>query len=460
MTNFLEGQKTSQIDQTVNLDVIFAAPYVIRQSQKKDISPSQVQKEIKCVTDACCVSHCLCAQKSQKCPSCCQKSTCGRLSAKVLAGLAPPGFKSKGSVHTKGRVLPTLQSKTPSDKVALDSQWICKPGQKQTPKIVLTGPDPKTGSRKSDSTIISDLLQWVVSGAKAQQQVEAHSRSQSTELLPSTILLQDGNSRDHQTLPSTRGVGHLAGFQQPLLSYSDKSKVAEVLKIPSQQSNLSVHCSSFWPVTRSVGVHKGRQGSQADGTGTGYSNPPVPRRLVTQSPLPGNMPMTYPDPLGPLSRPGLGGQSFKVRADSPAGIQFCRLSFRPLSRSGQTHSGEVDSCHRQSTFCWDFCWRLLSWCNQKQIVFLCSVRLFMSQIGLLTATEKQVVSGRLHMRPIQWHLKKHCYVPEALEKLNPLPKSLHVHLWWWLDPNNVLKGHLLHPLHHALQLFTKAGAHT
>ena len=55
------------------------------------------------------------------------------------------------------------------------------------------------------------------------------------------------------------------------------------------------------------------------------------------------MSTTYPDPLGRLSRPGLGGQSFKIRADSPAGIQFCRLSFRPLSRCSQTHSGEVDS---------------------------------------------------------------------------------------------------------------------
>ena len=35
----------------------------------------------------------------------------------------------------------------------------------------------------------------------------------------------------------------------------------------------------------------------------------------------------------------------------------------------------------------------------------CSVRQFMSLIGLLTATEKQVHLGRLHMRPIQWHLK-------------------------------------------------------
>ena len=40
----------------------------------------------------------------------------------------------------------------------------------------------------------------------------------------------------------------------------------------------------------------------------------------------------------------------------------------------------------------------------------------MSLIGLLTATEKQVHLGRLHMRPIQWHLKNNWRVPESLEK--------------------------------------------
>ena len=95
---------------------------------------------------------------------------------------------------------------------------------------------------------------------------------------------------------------------------------------------------------------------------------------------------------------------------------------------------------------------------------VCPVRQFMSLIGLLTATEKQVVAGRLHMRPIQWHLKRHWHVPESLEKIIPLPQSLHPHLRWWLNPNNVLKGQPLHPLQHALQLFTDAsnegwGAH-
>ena len=95
---------------------------------------------------------------------------------------------------------------------------------------------------------------------------------------------------------------------------------------------------------------------------------------------------------------------------------------------------------------------------------VCPVREFMSLIELLTATEKQVHLGRLHMRPIQWHLKNNWRVPESLEKVIPVPKSLHPHLRWWLEESNVLLGQPLHPLKHALQIFTDAsnegwGAH-
>ena len=84
----------------------------------------------------------------------------------------------------------------------------------------------------------------------------------------------------------------------------------------------------------------------------------------------------------------------------------------------------------------------------------CTVRQFMSMIGLFTATEKQVWSVRLHMLPIQWHLNQHWHVPEILEKVIPLPHSLHPHLNWWLNKGNVLRGQPLHPLQHALQMFT------
>ena len=69
----------------------------------------------------------------------------------------------------------------------------------------------------------------------------------------------------------------------------------------------------------------------------------------------------------------------------------------------------------------------------------------MSLIGLLTATEKLTAT-------------------EIFEKIIPLPKSLHPHLEWWMDGRNILRGQPLHPLSHALQMFTDAsnegwGAH-
>ena len=95
---------------------------------------------------------------------------------------------------------------------------------------------------------------------------------------------------------------------------------------------------------------------------------------------------------------------------------------------------------------------------------VCPLRQFMSLIGLLTATEKQVHLGQLRMRPIQWHLKNNWRVPESLEKVIPVPNSLHPHLRWWLEESNVLLGQPLHPLKHALQILTDAskegwGAH-
>ena len=95
---------------------------------------------------------------------------------------------------------------------------------------------------------------------------------------------------------------------------------------------------------------------------------------------------------------------------------------------------------------------------------VCPVWKLMSLLGLLTATEKQVHLGRLHMRPIHWNLRNNWRVPETLEKVIPIPKSLHRHLKWWLEESNVLTGQPLHPLKHAVQIFTDAskegwGAH-
>ena len=311
----------------------------VRKQRHKSLSGSNENKG--CEACLLCKSLSLCSNCS-KCPSCCRRSSCGGQAAKVLAGRALPGCKHKSSFHSSGRVQPTLQRETSSDKVTGNYQWIRKSGQKQAHKGLLTGTPSETGGRKGDNSVLPGLLQPLISSTKTQQQMEAHPISKSAELLPSNLIFQDGDTRDHPTLPSKRGMGDISGFQRHLFPYPNRTKVAEIPQIFSPQSSLSVHSSPLWPLNGSVGVHKGGQRSQVNGTGSGYQDPPVPRRLVAESPVPGNVPTSYPDPLGPMPQVRVGSESNQVGVGASAGIQLCRLPFRPLSGAGQTDPGEVD----------------------------------------------------------------------------------------------------------------------
>ena len=64
----------------------------------------------------------------------------------------------------------------------------------------------------------------------------------------------------------------------------------------------------------------------------------------------------------------------------------------------------------------------------------------MSLIGLLASMEKMVLEGRLHIRPFQFHLKKHWRFPQSLDSLLPWTETFSAHLEWWQNPTNVMKG--------------------
>ena len=50
------------------------------------------------------------------------------------------------------------------------------------------------------------------------------------------------------------------------------------------------------------------------------------------------------------------------------------------------------------------------------------------------------------MRLIQWHLKINWRALESLEKVIPMPRSLHPNVRWWLQEDNVLQGQPLHTI--------------
>ena len=53
-----------------------------------------------------------------------------------------------------------------------------------------------------------------------------------------------------------------------------------------------------------------------------------------------------------------------------------------------------------------------------------TARCLMSLIGLLASTEKMVPEGRLHMRPFQFHLKEHWRFPQSLDTVLPWAETI------------------------------------
>ena len=206
-------------------------------------------------------------------------------------------------------------------------------------------------------------------------------------------------------------MGHFHRLQGRILPHTNSQSVQKVHAFSHPGSVLPVQSSTFWSVHSTYGVHSGAQKGQTDGLTEGYKNPPVPRRLVGESHVPPNLSPAYTDLGSSLSRTRVAGEPGEVRTGTKTGLQLRRLPVRPQRGQGQTHT------------------RALADLNRQDIVH-------------------PVRSG----------------VSESLEKVIPIPRSLHPHLKWWLEESNVLPGQPLHPLKHALQIFTDAskegwGAH-
>ena len=75
---------------------------------------------------------------------------------------------------------------------------------------------------------ISGLFQQTISSTQTQQQVETYTRSEQTKSCPQGGKIQNGDTRNHQDIPPTRGVGHLNRFQECLLPYTNRNSPGNI----------------------------------------------------------------------------------------------------------------------------------------------------------------------------------------------------------------------------------------
>ena len=112
-----------------------------------------------------------------------------------------------------------------------------------------------------------------------------------------------------------------------------------------------------------------------------------------------------------MPRTRLAGEFGKVRTGTKADLRFCRLPVRPQGWSGPTHTRPLAEPSGQNT--------------RNTVTTDLSGPAVHVPDRFTNSHRKASHLGRLHMRPIQWHLKNNWRVPESLEKVIPIPRSLH-----------------------------------
>ena len=304
-----------------------------------------------------------------------------------MANLAESGCRSESSSNPERGLHPPISDLAKLNKVTKHHKLLCQSSQEPLPVGGITSAYGQKRSRAGKQSKMSGFFQPTIFGAQIQQHVETYTRSEQFKPISQGSKVQSGDTGNHQNLSPTRGVGYL----NRLLPHSNTGIIQEISEISRPGSDIPVQSTDIRFVHSTHGVHCSTKGGETDFHTQGCKDPPIPRRLVGESQIPPNLSPAYTGSSNNVSTVRLAGDFREIRARTKTSLRFCRLPVRPQVR-----------------------WQNL----QEKILKLlslqaCPVRQFMSLIGLLTATEKQVHLGRLHMRPIQWHLINNWRVPES-----------------------------------------------
>ena len=144
----------------------------------------------------------------------------------MLAEMGNPGFKSKSGNHSEGGLHAPLPVQTPLDKVTDCNKQLPQSNQTVLPFRGTVSADKQKCSRTGGQSKFIGILQPAIFGTQTQQPVETHPRPEHLEHLFKHRVVQDGDPRDHKNLPPSRGVGHIHRFQRcihiPIHSQSRK----------------------------------------------------------------------------------------------------------------------------------------------------------------------------------------------------------------------------------------------
>ena len=123
----------------------------------------------------------------------------------------------------------------------------------------------KEHNRKGGKCKISWVLQSPVSCTQASPKVEARNRPKQAQQVPACRKVQNGNTRVHQGLSDSRGMGVIDRPIRCLPSHPHQRKLKEVPKVLPQVTSVSVHFPSLRPSHGPPGLYNDCKRGEADG---------------------------------------------------------------------------------------------------------------------------------------------------------------------------------------------------
>ena len=274
----------------------------------------------------------------KKCQKCCSNSSCRDQTSKFLANLARPGCRSKSGSDPKRGLHSSLSDPTKTHKVPHSHKLLCQSSQEQLPVRGITSAYRQKCSGTSTKPGVPRVLQPALFSSKTKQQVETYPGSEQIESFPQGGEIQNGDTGNHQDLPSDGRVGHLNRLQRRLLPHTNTRTIQEIPEISCPGSDLPVQGSAFRFGYSTLGVHGSSKRGETDGLTQGYKNPPVPRRLVGESHIPPGLSPTYQDFSPDMSGSRLTGKFREIRTGAKTSFRLRGLSVRPPVGSSATHT--------------------------------------------------------------------------------------------------------------------------
>ena len=179
----------------------------------------------------------------------------------------------------------SIHLKTKFSQSSTDSIRLQGPSKRPSSGLLYPVSSVKERNRKGGKCKISPVLQSPVSSIQASPKVEASNRLKQAQHLPTCRKIQNGNTRGHQDLSDSRGMGAVDRPIRPLPLHPHPPKLKEVPKVLPQVTGVPVHLPSLRASHSPAGLYNDYKRSEAVGPDKGNQTSSVPGRLAYQGPV-------------------------------------------------------------------------------------------------------------------------------------------------------------------------------